>query len=52
MGRSKENPSEPGVSEIHEESLSREAATIEPFVAPEVDQAAQVLAVVTSDAGV
>ena len=44
MGRSKESPSEPGVPQSIGDAIPRDEASTEAFVAPEVDQAAQVSA--------
>ena len=44
MGRSKESPSEPGIPESIGDAMPRNEAATEAFVAPEVDQAAQVSA--------
>lgn len=42
MGRTKESPSEPGVPQSIGDALPTDEAATEAFVAPEVDQAAQV----------
>lgn len=42
MGRTRESPSEPDVLHASEEGVIIAEAAAEPFVAPEVDQAAQV----------
>lgn len=44
MGRTKESPNEPGVMDSYEERSPSEQGATEAFVAPEVDQAAQVSA--------
>ena len=42
MARTKESPSEPGAADSWEEGSAEEQTATEAFVAPEVDQAAQV----------
>ncbi len=44
MGRTKETPSEPGTPDNTGDAIPRDEAATEAFVAPEVDQAAQVSA--------